>query len=201
MCSHPVIRQICNDLASHPDLVILYHKDDDLFGDGIAKGAIFSSEEIPLYRYMLWRVWNDNLPVLVVIMLNPSTADHEEDDRTIMTVTARAKANNYGGLIVVNLFAWRATDPDDMKAADNPTGSYNDYIINLALTHSDSAPLCAWGVHGVHRKRNEEVRCFLEKKGMTPIVLKMSKEGHPEHPLYKSMSIDWFKWPDFMPTN
>lgn len=188
-----------NCIAS--ELRIEREKQTDLFGNEAEKGAIFSPEEEAVFRYLLWRLWDSNAPLLLVIMLNPSTADHKADDRTIMTLTARAKADGYGGIIVINLFAYRATSPSDMKKAEDPIGPRNDIIIDVLLEMNEQPPLCAWGSHGTYLDRGEELRCRLEKKSPTPLVLKMSKEGQPEHPLYKSMSEKWYPWPEFRSTN
>ena len=187
--------------AAAPELKIEREAQTNLFGDSTETGAVFSPEEDPVFRYLLWRVWDANLPLLLVIMLNPSTADHKADDRTIMTLTARAKADGYGGIIVINLFAFRATSPADMKKAKDPIGPQNDKIVDVLLDMNEQPPLCAWGSHGTYMDRGEELRCRLEKKNPTPLVLKMSKEGQPEHPLYKSMSEKWYPWPGFRSTS
>jgi len=72
-----------------------------------------------LYRWWLLRVWDDRLPLLIIVMLNPSTADAERDDPTVLALIHFAKLWGYGGLRIVNLFAWRASQPAEMlKAAD-----------------------------------------------------------------------------------
>ncbi len=159
----------------------------ELFDD-LHYGAIYSAGE-QLYRYMLWRIWNDALPLYVLCMLNPSTAGHIEDDQTIKTVTARAKAEGYGGILVVNAFAWRDTSPEVMKKADYPVGKHNDDAILLALSTPHSFLLCAWGPHAIHLDRNKEIRCLIIKSGANPHYLKLSKIGEPEHPLYKKLEL------------
>ena len=73
------------------------------------KGAVIS--DCKRYRYRLWRIWNGSQSRLVFVMLNPSTADGEQDDPTIRKCVGFAERLGYGGIEVVNLFAWRATDP------------------------------------------------------------------------------------------
>ena len=87
------------------------------------KGATIS--ECGLYRYSLTRVWDDVLPMCIFVMLNPSTADADIDDPTIRRCINFAKREGCGSLMVVNLFAYRATSPADMKAAVDPIGSGN----------------------------------------------------------------------------
>src|SRR4051812_36665193 len=78
------------------------------------------------FRYELRRVWNDNLSPLVIGMLNPSTADAENDDPTIRRIKKRAWMLGCGSLIVWNLGAARATSPIDWKSARDPIGPDND---------------------------------------------------------------------------
>ncbi len=178
-----------------PELVLLTSDEEDLFGGGQLSGAVLSAEEEALYRYLLWRVWDSSLPVLLVIMLNPSTADHDKNDRTIETLIARARMTGHGGILVLNLFAWRATQPSEMKKASDPVGPHNDTAIDTALEAEDCVLLCAWGTHGTHLNRSEEVLCRIVKKGRSPVTLKISKDGQPEHPLYKRLEQGWFPLP------
>lgn len=67
-----------------------------------------------LYRYFLTRVWDVQLPVLAFILLNPSTADDEHDDATVIRCVDYAKQWGYGGIEVYNLYAFRATNPREL---------------------------------------------------------------------------------------
>ncbi|HEC24975.1 MAG TPA: DUF1643 domain-containing protein, partial [bacterium] len=78
------------------------------------------------YRYALWRTWDELKPCAMFIGLNPSTADETEDDPTIKRCINYSKDWGYGGLCMVNLFAFRATSPSDMRASIEPIGSDND---------------------------------------------------------------------------
>ena len=89
-------------------------------GQGLtASGAVFSPCE--RYRYKLWRVWDPARPLgcVMFLMLNPSTATDTEDDPTIRRCIGYARSWGYGGLYVGNLFAYRATDPADLRRADS----------------------------------------------------------------------------------
>ena len=143
-------------------------------------GANFSPDGI--YRYSLWRIWGeDNDPHLIVIGLNPSTADATEDDPTIRRCIGFAKREQLAGLVMLNLFALRATDPKIMLAHADPIGPQTDSVIRInCRTDSRDIIIAAWGTHGSHRGRGKQVadlipnlRCF----GKT-------KDGHPKHPLY-----------------
>lgn len=139
------------------------------------------------YRYKLAREWNRSRPTLTFIMLNPSTADATLDDPTIRRCIGFAHGNEFGGLHVFNLFAFRATDPMQMKAADDPVGPDNDTHIMTALTTAaatNSPIIAAWGVHGAYNGREAEVRRLSLECGVKLMCLGSTKGGHPRHPLY-----------------
>ncbi|GHF51545.1 DUF1643 domain-containing protein [Seohaeicola zhoushanensis] len=149
--------------------------------DGVASRVVYSVCEA--YRYSLTRVWDEAGPRLAFVMLNPSKADEMRNDPTVARCEARARAMGFGGYEVVNLFAWRATDPRDLKAAAEPVGPDNDAAILAAAGRAD-AVLAAWGAHGVHRGRGAAVREMLRGCGRPLLVLGLTKDGAPRHPLY-----------------
>jgi hypothetical protein len=116
-------------------------------------------------------------------MLNPSTADERVLDPTCARARDFAERWGYGALLVTNVFAWRATDPDDMKAADDPVGDGNDRAI-LRAAQEAKLVVCAWGNHGVHRERSNAVRRLLRGAGVALHVLRLNANGEPAHPLY-----------------
>lgn len=91
----------------------------DLFTE---TGATFS--ECRRYRYRLWRYWDRSKPPLCFLMLNPSTADDLSNDPTVERCQRRALAMGFGGLEVVNIFAFRSTDPAALYSL--PVGRYGD---------------------------------------------------------------------------
>ena len=131
------------------------------------------------YRYSLSRVWDESKPVCLFIGLNPSTADEVEDDPTIRRCINYAKSWGYGSLIMANIFAFRATDPRDMKAAADPVGIDNDYYLT-ELASKASMIVAAWGNHGSHLNRSEQVKALIP----TLHCLKVTGTGQPSHPLY-----------------
>lgn len=172
------------------------------------------------YRYRLWREWrlgnstqwdmwteDDGSPALdgsghqigeplscVFVMLNPSTADGEQDDPTIRRCVAYAKAWGYDRMEVVNLFAWRATDPKELLAVDaddDPVGFENDKAIQKAIFGAGIV-VCAWGVTGCHLGQDETalgwiadaVEVMSDEREIPVTALKLTKEGFPAHPLY-----------------
>lgn len=139
-----------------------------------------------VYRYDLHRDFGMQTPPLTVVMLNPSTADARKDDPTIRRVIGFAKAWGAGSLLVLNLFAIRATDPREMLAATDPIGPENDAYLRRALTAArdeDRAVLAAWGAHGNHLGRDFHVMHKLVD-GVRWTCLGRTHAGHPKHPLY-----------------
>lgn len=156
----------------------------DLFDVDGGRGAIISPDG--RYRYRLWRLWDSLAPVMVWIMLNPSTADASVDDPTIRKCIGFAKANGHGGIIVVNLFAWRATDPKELPRATDPIGPENDDHIQWAC----SAPILAtvvagWGSNKFAARRATAVKVLVRGAvGRDVNCFRRSESGAPWHPLY-----------------
>lgn len=137
------------------------------------------------YRYDLWRRWSDG-PWALWIMLNPSTADADMDDPTIRRCRGFSQAWGYGGLAVVNLFAYRATDPAELTKAGDPDGPLNvNTIWRWLKDDRTSAVVAAWGASwekvGKHRLNVEGLAAHA---GHDVFCLGTTKAGHPRHPLY-----------------
>jgi hypothetical protein len=138
------------------------------------------------YRYRLSRCVNVTTDDTVCfIMLNPSTANAEQDDPTIRRCKAYALAWEYGRLEVVNLFAYRATDPGVLytMSRDTAIGVDNDQHIVEACTAS-ALVVCAWGNHGSLHDRANKVLSLIRAQSIQPHALKLNSSGHPAHPLY-----------------
>lgn len=148
--------------------------------------------ECGTYRYELRRTWDPQRPVVEWVMLNPSTADGVTDDPTIRRCVGFAYSWGYGGIVVRNLFALRATDPAELRDHTDPVGPENE--AHLGQTPSDGAlTVCAWGAHGGLRNRGAAVRDLLAARG--PIYhLGLTKAGHPRHPLYLPASARATWW-------
>jgi hypothetical protein len=159
-----------------------------LFNTQIIKGAKFS--DCRQYRYQLWRVWNEGQPYLNVIGLNPSTADETQDDPTIRRCIDFARQWGYGGLIMSNLFAFRATLPAVMKSHTAPVGIENDHWL-VQIASKAGLVLAAWGKDGRHLDRDAHAIQLL-----TTLVslhcLGFNGDGTPKHPLYLSKSLKPF---------
>lgn len=131
------------------------------------------------YRYALGRRWGDGGTVAFV-MLNPSTADATMDDPTIRRCMGFAKAWGYGGLVVANLYAYRATKPADLWKAANPIGPNNDEHLARVAAGCDQI-VAAWGVNA----RPDRIAEVLALPGMDRLTaLALTKDGQPRHPLY-----------------
>jgi hypothetical protein len=182
----------------------------------VARGAEIS--DCGKYRYRLWREWrlgnsqqwdmwteDDGSPALdgagqqigeplacVFVMLNPSTADGNEDDPTIRRCVSFAQREGYDRLEVINLFSYRATDPKALLALnhnDDPVGTDNERHVDLTLNRAGLV-ICGWGVHGGHIGQDETMLGWLQDRiDLLPrqvaiMALGITKAGHPRHPLY-----------------
>lgn len=176
------------DMPRIADVRLAIGATDDLIAQG---GAIFSPCE--RYRYLLWRIWNPALPFWSFGMLNPSTADHMKLDPTITRCQKRAAEGGAGGLIVWNLFAFRATDPKNMKAEKDPIGPENDLAIKLGV-EAAVLNVAGWGSHGDHREREFAVRHKLKDQGADLHAIDFTAKGLPRHPLYLSFDLKPQPW-------
>lgn len=150
----------------------------------VDKTAIISEDGT--YRYLLTRYWDYLLPPVVWVMLNPSTADAEVDDRTIGRCTEFARAWGYGGIVVVNLYAYRATAPKDMLAAADPVGPENDWHLAHAFESAlliGGIVVCGWG-NNAKADRAAEVHALAVTQHTQLYALRVTKTGQPQHPLY-----------------
>jgi len=137
-----------------------------------------------IYRYRLVRTWDEGLPPVCWILLNPSTADAVRDDPTIRRIIAFSRSWNYGSAIVVNLFAFRATSPRALRTATiNRIGEENDRYIREAATEAGST-IVAWGCHGSLGYRGRSVITELRNIGLPIYCLGLTAGGQPKHPLY-----------------
>lgn len=139
------------------------------------------------YRYDLQRWWGEPLLTVekacVFVMLNPSTADGTKDDPTIGRCVGFADAWGYKRLVVLNLFAFRATEPREMFKSDDPVGPLSEFYYGLHLANA-GLTVAAWGAHGEFRKRAKVVRETFTRYGFPLHHLGLTQMGHPKHPLY-----------------
>jgi hypothetical protein len=146
------------------------------------------------YRFRLSRVWDLAGTRCVFVMLNPSTATEEVLDPTVTRCVNAARAWGYGSAEVVNLFAYRATDPALLRTVDDPVGAGNDRAIRRACSIADLV-VVAWGVHGALKTREDDVVGYLRADGIELHSLGMTKAGAPRHPLYLPSGTMPQPWP------
>lgn len=145
-------------------------------------GAEFS--ECKNYRYALWRIWDESMPLVMFIGLNPSTANETENDPTIRRVCAIAKHNGYGGVYMMNCFPLVSTDPAALHAFnDTPFHDIEDMENMrwlLEVKRRCSAIVFAWGNFDVVKQRAESIAGYFKNAK----ALHINKNGSPKHPLY-----------------
>lgn len=148
--------------------------------------AAYLSED-GLYRYSLRRhvAPLTGHGTVTFVMLNPSTADAEQDDPTIRRCIGFARSWGFEWLKVVNLYAYRATDPVELWALDpyppyaKQVGPDNDCIIAKVVGGSDLI-VCAWGAGNLSPNREGRVLDLIA----APHCLGLTANGSPRHPLY-----------------
>lgn len=161
--------------------------------DYLVSEAVISDDG--LYRYVLNRRWSDR-PVMPWICLNPSTADHEKNDPSVLRMCGFARREGCGGICVLNQYALRSPDPDVLRDAQwrgdpDPVGPDNDtWLASLGelgklatLASGEIVPVvAAWGANPMAAARVPRV---LELLSGTPLVcLGVTARGAPRHPLY-----------------
>lgn len=158
-------------------------------GDTLSE-AVYS--DCSAYRYRLSRHWGDG-PGLLFVMLNPSTADELRNDPTVERCERRARALGVPGFCVMNLFAFRSTDPRGLRLPADPVGPENDALLQEAARQADTV-LCAWGNHGAYLNRAAQVTAVLQTTGKPLFHLGLTKAGHPTHPLYRPFAQAPQRW-------
>jgi hypothetical protein len=127
------------------------------------------------------------------LMLNPSTADAFQLDPTNRRCVGFAMAWGYGSIVTTNIFGFRSTDPTALRRSTDPVGTQNDAAILRASAQADLV-IAAWGVHGEYLGRGAQVRSLIEKSGVSMHILRLTKAGHPGHPLYVSADTAPMRW-------
>lgn len=136
------------------------------------------------YRYWLLRVWDETLPLLCVIGLNPSTADEKTDDPTIRKTIGFARQWGYGGVLMLNVGAFRATQPAQWKAAMDPFGPENsiDCLREYIGRFKPKTVIAAWGNNCGRNRAAHRVAAIV--KGITGMMCWGRNTNYtPRHPL------------------
>ena len=142
-------------------------------------GAEFS--DCRQYRYALWRQWDwqGYGNQVMFIGLNPSTADETENDPTIRRCIRFAKDWGYGGIIMMNAYAYRSTDPRGLKQVSDPIGPGNDEAFGYRRSQVGLIIAC-WGTHCSPAREKQVCHAI----GRDILCFGRTKDGRPKHPLY-----------------
>ena len=140
------------------------------------------------YRYLLGTRGNNPL---ICIGINPSTAKPDALDNTLKSVERIALGNGFDSFLMFNVYAQRATSPDDMEKVYNPTlHRENLEAFRYILSISDKPSVwAAWGA--IIEKRAYLPGCVRDLVGAGEefgtgwyCAGAITKKGHPHHPLY-----------------
>lgn len=165
---------------------------------GMVSRATISGDR--LYRYTLDRIWSRTLPVLRICMLNPSTADMVDDDRTVEGLIRKARNLRCGAIRIVNIFAFRSRNPHELLAIEDPIGPRNDQVLREEAAKAGPI-VVGWGAPTglaalrklVRLRALRVVRIFgdvqLQAFGVT-------KDGEPRHPLFVRDDARLIPWPE-----
>lgn len=161
----------------------------DEFGTG--RSAVIS--DCGTYRYRLERRWAPHGFTVTWVMLNPSTADADTDDPTLRRITAFSRRMGFSRLIVVNLYAYRATQPADLWRATDPVGPDNDEHLRDAM--AGHVVVVAWGALA----KPDRIARFLQIHRAAPgagrlHALALTSAGQPRHPLYLRGDLTMQPW-------
>lgn len=164
--------------------------------EGTTGSAVFGGSRHQ-YRYRLIRTWKVDAPHVLFVMMNPSTADPLFDDPSVAKCGRYARAWGYGGLLVGNTFAYRATDKRRLTEVADPVGPENDAHL-IAMAKSAALVVFAYGQPGhptlVHRGP-QVARLLVRQTGIVPHVLRLAINGTPFHPLYLRETLRPVPWP------
>lgn len=157
-------------------------------------GAEFSPDR--KYRWTLHRIWQPANPLACYVLLNPSTADEFSNDPTVERCQVRALNAGFGGLIVVNIFAFRSTDPAALYEIADPVGGLANDMAIVAAAQKSKLVVCGWGRHGALQDRGKKVLELIRSTGKVPHALRINSDGSPVHPLYLPYSLNPIALPE-----
>lgn len=152
----------------------------------IFRSAKFS--ECGKYRYWLYREWNLSKPKALCIGLNPSTANGEDDDPTIESVTRMLQHNGYGAFYMMNLFALISSEPTDLRSCPDPVKN-NDLHIGPVAMKVDIVVFC-WGNFPMASYRAKQMKQWFPDA----LCFGKNKDGSPRHPLYKKSNTPLIRY-------
>jgi hypothetical protein len=145
-----------------------------------------------MFRYWLLRQWNAALRLMAVIGCNPSKADETVDDPTIRKVIGFAERLNFGGVLMLNVGAFRATDPKEWKAARDPFGPSNtiDHLQMFLVKWEPSLVVAAWGKPCMASQRGIHRAEAIKQNILGMKCWGRNGDGSPRHPLMLAYSTE-----------
>jgi len=154
----------------------------------ISEAGISSDKK---YRWWLFRCWAAHLPLIIWIMMNPSTADHQKNDPTILKVIRYSTKWGYGAVLVLNIYAFRSSKPENLpQKLRAAVGRSNDWWIRTIFHYAakwDVPVICAWGVK--HKERGCQVRSIADEAGLPLMCLELALNAEPKHPRFLSEDL------------
>jgi hypothetical protein len=140
------------------------------------------------YRYWLRRDADAAaaaLPAAVCwVMLNPSTADGTTDDNTIRRCLGFTRSLGHRSMVVVNLYAWRSKEPEDLLTPADPVGPDNSHHLHRAAGGAQII-LAAWGAWpGPAGKAHAQRVAEVLSRYRVVHCLALTADQQPRHPLY-----------------
>jgi hypothetical protein len=164
-------------------------------GESKLGAAIIS--DCGLYRYRLERHRLSGVGAVAWIMVNPSTADADNDDATIRKVIGFTERLGGGWAIVGNKFAYRATDIRDLRGVSDPRGPENDAHLERIMREAPVV-IAAWGplakLPPNLRRRWRTICTIADRAGAKLMCFGVANDGQPRHPLmlaYDTPLIEW----------
>lgn len=145
----------------------------------VKKSAVLS--DCGNYRYELTRIWDIDYRTLTFIGLNPSRADASKDDNTIRKCMGFATRMGFGGIRMLNLYAYRSPYPGDLLRVEDPVGPDNDHY--LTRDNTETVMVAAWGAFGPAEERADRVEELINRD-LDLYCLGKTAGGFPRHPLY-----------------
>ena len=154
----------------------------------LQSGAEFSPDR--KHRYALWRIWDTTKPLVMFIGLNPSTADEATNDQTIKRVLTIANFNGYGGVYMMNCFAFITKNPEELELENN---NYNNNFWLNRIAAKCETIVFAWGSFKIVNSTSRGFE-LNEMFGDEAKSLFINKNGSPKHPLYCRKDTKFIKW-------
>jgi hypothetical protein len=156
-----------------------------------------------VYRYAIGRAWDPEptepwhavRPTFSVTAINPSKARFDVNDPTLLKLVHYAKQEGCGSLLLRNLAAYSATNPDELSSVDDPVGPDNERV--LMLQQMFALNVAAWGNFPSKRVRERLKRSMSIVKMCTTLhVFGLNQTGEPKHPLYLKNALRVIPWRD-----